>query len=99
MLLEPGPGTLPCWRDHLALDEPKAGADLAHLNPGSGCGSGGICRHLFFTLSNEKLEDYSSTGSDLYRLLQTEPRQISGDFNIGHLGTNYELMLRLLLIN
>jgi len=42
MLLEPGLGTSPCRRDHLALDEPKACADLAHLNPGSGCESGGI---------------------------------------------------------
>jgi hypothetical protein len=25
-------------RDHLASDDPNAEADLAHLNPGSGCG-------------------------------------------------------------
>ncbi len=36
MLLEPGLGILPGQRDHLALDEPKASAALAHLNPGSG---------------------------------------------------------------
>jgi hypothetical protein len=36
MLFEQGLGTLPRWSDHLALDEPKAGADLAHLNHGSG---------------------------------------------------------------
>ena len=46
MLSEQGLGTLPCQRDHLALDVPKAGADLAHLNPGSGCRSGGLRRHL-----------------------------------------------------
>jgi hypothetical protein len=38
MLIEPGLGTSPGQRDHLASDEPKADADLAHLNPGSGCG-------------------------------------------------------------
>jgi hypothetical protein len=47
MLFEQGFGTLPCQRDHLALDEPKAGADLTHLNHGSGCKFGGIRRHLF----------------------------------------------------
>ena len=47
MLSEQGLGTLPYQRDHLALDVPKAGADLAHLNPGSGCRSGGLRRHLF----------------------------------------------------
>ena len=41
MLIEPGLGTLPGWRDRLALDEPKAKADLTHLNPGSGCRFGG----------------------------------------------------------
>jgi hypothetical protein len=38
MLIEPGLGTLPGGCDHLASDEPDANADLAHLNPGSGCG-------------------------------------------------------------
>jgi hypothetical protein len=38
MLIEPGLGTSPGWCDHLASDEPEANADLAHLNPGSGCG-------------------------------------------------------------
>ena len=46
MLLEPGLGTLPGRCDHLASDEPEANAALAHLNPGSGCRSGGTCRHL-----------------------------------------------------
>jgi hypothetical protein len=52
MLFEPGLGILPRWRDHLALDEPKACADLAHLNPGSGYRFGGICRHLFYTINS-----------------------------------------------
>ena len=47
MLIEPGPGISPGRRDHLALDEPKAKADLAHLNPGSGCRSGGAVDTLF----------------------------------------------------
>ncbi len=38
MLIEPGLGTLLGRCDHLASDEPEAHADLAHLNPGSGCG-------------------------------------------------------------
>lgn len=38
MLIEPGLGTLLGGCDHLASDEPEARADLAHLNPGSGCG-------------------------------------------------------------
>ena len=38
MLIEPGLGTLQGRCDHLASDEPEAHADLAHLNPGSGCG-------------------------------------------------------------
>ena len=46
MLIEPGLGTLPGRCDHLASDEPEASAALAHLNPGSGCWSGGTCRHL-----------------------------------------------------
>ncbi len=51
MLLEQGLGTLPSQRDHLALDEPKAGADLAHLNPGSGCRSGAHSQTPFPTHS------------------------------------------------
>jgi hypothetical protein len=38
MLIEPGLGISLGWCDHLASDEPEAYADLAHLNPGSGCG-------------------------------------------------------------
>ena len=38
MLIEPGLGTSPGRCDRLASDEPEANADLAHLNPGSGCG-------------------------------------------------------------
>jgi hypothetical protein len=38
MLFEPGLGISLGRCDHLALDEPEASADLAHLNPGSGCG-------------------------------------------------------------
>jgi hypothetical protein len=38
MLIEPGLGISPGRCDHLASDEPEAYADLAHLNPGSGCG-------------------------------------------------------------
>jgi hypothetical protein len=38
MLIEPGLGTSQGRCDHLASDEPEAHADLAHLNPGSGCG-------------------------------------------------------------
>jgi hypothetical protein len=39
MLHEQGLGTSPGEREHLASDDPNAEADLAHLNPGSGCGS------------------------------------------------------------
>jgi hypothetical protein len=50
MLIEPGLGTSPGWCDHLALDEPDANADLAHLNPGSGYGPVNIADTLFALL-------------------------------------------------
>jgi hypothetical protein len=38
MLIEQGLGTSPGERERLASDDPNTEADLAHLNPGSGCG-------------------------------------------------------------
>src|SRR5450830_1856824 len=46
MLFEPGLGTSAGERDRLASDEPNASLPVPTGAPGSGCRSGGTCRHL-----------------------------------------------------